>query len=226
MNSWKDVTVGEFIELSELAFDDLSPTEYQLERIATLTGEAYDELDEDEVNELIKQYKWLDLAPRSKPKQKIDGYELKPMKRVTFGDFITLDKLVTEQAPILVLNKILALLYDFEDYDRGQSIANEWSVEDCYQAMENYLEHRKQIAAKLSDGDDETEEDDQPTEISDSATWEMTLYDLAGGDVTKAQEIFKLPHLLVINWILIDEAVKSRQRSQTGVNHSSNTERE
>jgi hypothetical protein len=226
MNSWKDVTVGEFIELSELAFDDLSPTEYQLERIATLTGEVYDDLDEDEVNELIKKYKWLDLAPRSKPKQKIGNIELKPMKRITFGDFITLDKLVTEQAPILVLNKILALLYDFEDYDRGQSITNEWSVEDCYQAMENYLEHRKQIAAKLSDGDDDAEEDDQPNEVSDSATWEMTLYDLAGGDVTKAQDIFKLPHLLVINWILIDEAVKSRQRSRTGANHSNNTERE
>jgi hypothetical protein len=225
MNSWNDVTVGEFIELSELAFDDLSPTEYQLERIATLTGEVYDDLDEDEISELINAYKWLDIAPQSKAKPKIGNIELKPFKKLTFGDFITLEKLVTEQAPILVLDKILALLYSFEDYERGQKVANEWKVGECYQAMERYLEHRKQIISKLSDGDEDEEESEQD-EPTQGATWEMTVYDLAGGDVTKAQDIFKLPHLLVLNWIMIDESVKSRQRAQTAARRSNNTEHE
>ena len=224
MNSWKDVTVGEFIELSELAFDDLSPTEYQIERIATITGEHYDELDEDEIEDLIKKFKWLDLAPRSKPKEKIGNYLLKPLNKVTFGDFITLEKLVTEAAPILNLNKILALLYSFDEYTHGQKVSNEWSVEDCYQALEQWLEHRKDIISKLSDEEDDEDVEAEPT--TNTNTWEFVVYDLANGDVTKAQDIFKLPHLLVINWIVIAESVKSRQQSQIASRRSSNPESE
>jgi hypothetical protein len=213
---WSDVNIEEFIELSELALDELSPTEFRLERIAILTGQLNYDINEDEIDELLKEWAWLDEPiPQT---YKTEG--LKDFNTLPFGEFISLEKFITEKAPIFNIDKIGAILY-FDDFNKGLKEVNEWSVVDVYGAMESYLKYRTDLLTRINlfekdEQEEEIEEEEEPTPY----TWELVAYDLSDGDVVRANELFKMPHLLVLNWMMLKEYVISRQRSQTASNHS------
>lgn len=214
--TWSDVNIEEFIELSELALDELSPTEFRLERIAILTGQLNYDINEDELDSLFNEWSWLD-EPIKHP-YKTEG--LKDFSKLPFGEFISLEKFITEKAPIFNLDKIASILY-FDDYTEGLKQVNEWSVTDVYGAMEAYLKYRTDLLTQINlfekdEQEEEVEEDEEPSPY----TWELVAYDLSDGDVVKANEIFKMPHLLVLNWMMLKEYVVSRQQSPTASNHS------
>jgi hypothetical protein len=94
-------------------------------------------------------------------------------------------------------------------------------VVDVYGAMESYLKYRTDLLTKVNlfekdEQEEEIEEEEEPTPY----TWELVAYDLSDGDVVRANELFKMPHLLILNWMMLKEYVISRQQSQTASNRS------
>ena len=100
------------MEISELS--DLTPTEFKLERISIVTGEYYDELDEDELDELINSFDWLD-AP-------IKGDECSiRFNTMKWGVFIDINKFIANKIPIQSFDKIVTVVLGYDDFKIGRA---------------------------------------------------------------------------------------------------------
>jgi len=200
------------MEISEL--DDLTPTEFKLERISIVTGEYYDELDEDELDELIKQFAWLDTP--------IKGDECNVrFNTMKWGVFIDINKFVANKIPIQSYDKIVTVVLGYEDFISKCLKIREEPCTKYYSLLEGVLKYRDKIIENYDDlfddgsssiEDDEPEEEKSKQEVVQSRwAWESLTYHLAEGDITKIQSIMELPHLMVFNWLTMVKDLKLSQ---------------
>ncbi len=202
MSNWNNVTVAQYIEIKELDANDLTPLELMLERIAILTDNDYFDLYEDELNDIIIQYEWINTPPLTNQKTSF--------KHLTFGNFIDLENYCTEKTPIENIDKICATIKGYESITfECQKILSE-SIVDHYATLENYIKYRLQILEKYKGlfEDEDPEPDDDEQEIKEKKTtgenWLNIIYQLAKGDVTKANEVTELSHIMVLNWLSLE----------------------
>lgn len=203
MSNWNNVTVAQYIEIKELDANDLTPLELMLERIAILTDNDYFDLYEDELNDIIIQYEWINTPPLTNQKNSF--------KHLTFGNFIDLENYCTEKTPIENIDKICATIKGYESITfECQKILSE-SIVDHYGTLENYIKYRLQILEKykglFEDNEDEIDEDDEKEikeKKSTGENWLNIIYQLAKGDVTKANEVTELSHIMVLNWLSLE----------------------
>lgn len=202
MSNWNNVTVAQYKEIKELDSSDLTPLELILERIAIITDNDYFDLYEDELNDILIEYEWINTPPLTNQKTSF--------KHLTFGNFIDLENYCTEKTPIENIDKICATIKGYESFTfECQKILNE-SIVDHYGTLENYIKYRLQILEKykglFEDEDPEPEDDEQ--EIKEKKTtgenWLNIIYQLAKGDVTKANEVTELSHIMVLNWLSLE----------------------
>jgi len=207
--TWQDVTIQELIEIAEL--EDLTPTEYKLDRISIVTGDYYDELDEDELDELLKEYAWLDEPIKG------DEHNIK-FNRLPWGVWIDINKFVTNKTPLQNYNKIITVIIGYEDFHNKCKELLEEPCVKYYSVLEDVLKYREKTLENfddlLEDGSssvDDDEPDEEPTKqevVQSRWAWERLTYDLADGDITKVQDIMKLPHLMVLNWLTMIKDLK------------------
>jgi hypothetical protein len=203
LSNWNNVTVAQYIEIKELDANDLTPLELMLERIAILTDNDYFDLYEDELNDIIIQYEWINTPPLTNQKNSF--------KHLTFGNFIDLENYCTEKTPIENIDKICATIKGYESITfECQKILSE-SIVDHYGTLENYIKYRLQILEKykglFEDNEDEIDEDDEKEikeKKSTGENWLNIIYQLAKGDVTKANEVTELSHIMVLNWLSLE----------------------
>jgi hypothetical protein len=202
LSNWDKVTVAQYIEIKELDANDLTPLELMLERIAILTDNDYFDLYEDELNDILIEYEWINTPPLTNQKTSF--------KHLTFGNFIDLENYCTEKTPIENIDKICATIKGYESITfECQKILNE-SIVDHYGTLENYIKYRLQILEKYKGlfEDEDPEPDEEEEEIKEKKTtgenWLNIIYQLAKGDVTKANEVTELSHIMVLNWLSLE----------------------
>jgi hypothetical protein len=210
-NSWKDVTVNQFLEIVGLEQEDLSPTEFLIERISIVTGNDYFDTDEIELNEILKQFSWIDKLPSKKSNQSF--------KHLSFGNFVDLEYYCTEKAPIENIDKICATIKGYEILTFECEKIQEESIFDHYTTIENYISYRTKLLDKykgLFEEEEEEEDFEEEEEIQQTKPqptnnkwgWQRLIYQLCNGDITKANEVTELPHIMVLNWLSMESELK------------------
>lgn len=212
--NWNDVNVSEYIEIKELSVDELTPTELMLESIYIVSGENYNNVDDDELTDILSQYEWLLTSPIP-VKNKVS------FKRISYGTWIDLNKFSYPKSPYLNVEKISALMTGYELFeDKCKEILEE-PITYHIGIVDQWLEYRHKLINNYSDlfEDSDDEEEDEPLEKDEVVLqrWanERIVYDLAKGDITKAQDVLKLPHLLVFNWLTMVKDLKLNRKSQS-----------
>ena len=202
MYNWNNVTVAQYKEIKDLDSSDLTPLELILERIAILTDNDYFDLYEDELNDILIEYEWINTPPLTNQKSNFN--------HLTFGNFIDLENYCTEKTPIENIDKICATIKGYKSVTfECQKILNE-SIVDHYTTLENYIKYRLQILDKYKGlfEDEDPEHDEDEKEIKEKKTtgenWLNIIYQLAKGDVTKANEVTELSHIMVLNWLSLE----------------------
>lgn len=211
-SSWKDVTVNQFLEIVGLEQEDLSPTEFLIERISIVTGEDYFDTDETELSEILKQFSWIDTLPNKKTNQSF--------KHLSFGNFVDLEYYCTEKAPIENIDKICATIKGYTVLTTECEVIQEESILDHFTTVENYINYRAKILDKYKglfedeDDEEEPEESDEETKPTKPKTtnnkwgWQKLIYQLCNGDITKANQVTDLPHIMVLNWLSMESELK------------------
>lgn len=210
-NNWNTVTVGQFLEIIELDSQELSPTEFYLERIAIVTGNDYFDTDESELNGILKEFRWLDSLPTKKTNQSF--------RHLSFGAFIDLNSYCTDKAPIENIDKICATIRGYETLTFECEKIREEPIINHYSTVHSFVEYRAEILEKykgLLEDEDIEDEDEEPEEIQPTKTeqtntkwgWQRLIYGLCNGDVTKFKDVTGLGHILVLNWLSMETELK------------------
>ena len=117
---WSDITLEQFIEISEIDKDQ-GANGYNSDMLAILTEMSYDEIDELDLDEMIKmvaKFKWATSQPSKQYKHELLGMQIKPLAKLCLFEYIDLDYYFNDNYHIN-LDKICAILY-------RQSNVNEW----------------------------------------------------------------------------------------------------
>jgi len=117
---WSDITLEQFIEISQIDKDQ-GANGYNSDMLAILTEMSYDEIDELDLDEMIKmvaQFKWALSQPSKQYKHELLGMQIKPLAKLCLFEYIDLDYYFNDNYHIN-LDKICAILY-------RQSNVNEW----------------------------------------------------------------------------------------------------
>lgn len=161
---WGDITVDEWVELSQLREEDLSFYEYQLSKLSILTeslvdDEYWDNLDIDDINMYIKQASFIDLEPTKNFKNVIGDYRLIQFNKITLGEWIDIDSYLTSDF-FNNFTKLLSILYRKTEIDKWGNVIYEpydfdikqrsfefcdISITDVYGVIELVSDFRKNI---------------------------------------------------------------------------------
>ena len=117
---WSDITLEQFIEISQIDKDQ-GANGYNSDMLAILTEMSYDEIDELDLDEMIKmvaQFKWALSQPSKQYKHELLGMQIKPLAKLCLFEYIDLDYYFNDNYHTN-LDKICAILY-------RQSNVNEW----------------------------------------------------------------------------------------------------
>jgi len=117
---WSDITVEQFIEISQIDKDQ-GANGYNSDMLAILTEMSYDDIDELDLDEMIKmvaQFKWATSQPSKQYKHELLGMQIKPLAKLCLFEYIDLDYYFNNNYHTN-LDKICAILY-------RQSNVNEW----------------------------------------------------------------------------------------------------
>jgi hypothetical protein len=117
---WSDISLEQFIEISEIDKDQ-GANGYNSDLLAIVTDMSYDEIDELDLDELIKmvaQFKWALSQPSKQYKHELLGMKIKPLSKLCLFEYIDLDYYFNDNYHTN-LDKICAILY-------RQTKVNEW----------------------------------------------------------------------------------------------------
>ena len=201
---------------------------YQIDVLSALTDSNisdFEELDIDELGELTKQIKWINSDPSRRYKNKLDNYVLKPFSKLSLGEFIDLEHYFSNNY-LDHFCHILALLYRrtsknvygddvIEPYEYSPRDRLDWYLEypitDVYGLIPEYLKYRENFTNTYTNllvdvvADDEVLEDadeikeQKKEQEKQKFAWESTIMALCNDDLSKFNDILKMPVVLVFN---------------------------
>jgi hypothetical protein len=201
---------------------------YQIDVLSALTDSdisEFEELDIDELGELTKQIKWINSDPSRRYKNKLDNYVLKPFSKLSLGEFIDLEHYFSNNY-LDHFCHILALLYRrtsknvygddiIEPYEYSPRDRLDWFLEypitDVYGLIPEYLKYRENFTNTYTNllvdvvADDEVLEDadeikeQKREQEKQKFAWESTIMALCNDDLSKFNDILKMPVVLVFN---------------------------
>lgn len=235
--NWSQITTNQFIELKALKEEDFgSLFLYNLEVLSIATDTDPDELDEIEPEVLVDyvyQLNFLRHEPSKSVVQSIGGLWFKPFLLLTLGEFIDLEYYFSNDF-VNNLTNICGICYrnkkvnewgieEFEPYrfnpsDRANLFEHE-PINKTYGVVPEYLKFRGELMQSyenlfmpdIEEGDDLDPEDlkeEQEEQKVKKWGWEKVIYDLAGEDITKADQITDLPLIMVLNFMSMKYELK------------------
>jgi hypothetical protein len=117
---WSDITLDQFIEINQIDKDQ-GANGFNSDLLAIVTDMTYDEINELDIDELIKlvaQFKWSNAQPSKQYKHELLGMKVKPLSKLCLFEYIDLDYYFNDNYHTN-LDKICAILY-------RQTKVNEW----------------------------------------------------------------------------------------------------
>jgi hypothetical protein len=218
----------EIFQLQETEFDSILDYEIEvLSILMDEDPEVFLDLDFDELNQVIDKVKWLKQQPRNKIEKQLYRYSLINIDKLKLGEFIDLEYFFSENY-VINLPKICAIVYRqtklnewnervFEPYDFDlEERKNEFyqmSVADVYEIIPIYLKWRENFMSVYTnlfepvitepDEDEELDPEDLKAEQEEKKfkrwAWEQTIYNLANEDITKFEDVLRLPVVFAFN---------------------------
>ena len=201
---------------------------YQIDVLSALTDSdisEFEELDIDELTVLTEQIKWINSEPSKRYKNKLDKYVLKPFTKISLGEFIDLEHYFSNNY-LDHFCHILALLYRrtsknvygddiIEPYNYSPSDRLDWyldyKITDVYGLIPEYLKYRENFTNTYTNLLVDVVTDDEVLEDADEIkeqkreqqkqkfAWESTIMALCNDDLSKFNDILKMPVVLVFN---------------------------
>jgi len=117
---WSNISLEQFIEISQIDKEQ-GANAYNSELISIVTDMTYDEVDELDLDDMVKMVadmKWSNTQPSKQYKHELLGMKIKPLAKLCLFEYIDLDYYFNDNYHTN-LDKICAILY-------RQSKVNEW----------------------------------------------------------------------------------------------------
>lgn len=235
--NWNEVTVNQWLELNTI--DQLEYNSVFLQTIESLSilsdtdPEELEDLDPEELIDLARKVSFIQREPSNKPKELVKGLMLKPLDRLTLGEFIDLEHYAMQF--VQNFDILLSILYKrwktdewgnliFEPYSYSimsrKLLFHEVSINDVYGAVKNYIDYSNDFKKRyenlfnpvIEDEDTELDEDDLKAEAEEKVfskwSWEKLLYDLSNQDLTKIDAVTDLNLIFVFNMLSMVEELQ------------------
>lgn len=227
--NWSQVTIEQFIEIRSLNLED-GTIEYNIDVLSILSDlpvEDFDEIELDELQEMTKQLAWMTSEPSKRYQHQLDEFKLKPFVDISLGEFITLEGFVTDDY-IKNLRNICAILYRKTSTDEWGNVITEpykfksndrvhlfddYPITSVYGLIPEYLQFRQNFldshANLMTESFDDDESVDDPDDKkaqeqeqkSNKWGWEMLIWTMSNGDLSKFEEITDMKLILVFNFL-------------------------
>jgi hypothetical protein len=117
---WSNISVEQFIEISQIDKDQ-GANAYNSELISIVTDMTYEEVDELDLDDMVKMVadmKWSNTQPSKQYKHELLGMKIKPLSKLCLFEYIDIDYYFNDNYHTNI-DKICAILY-------RQSKVNEW----------------------------------------------------------------------------------------------------
>jgi hypothetical protein len=224
MSNWNEITCETYLEVFTLQLEGLTSTEYWLEVIAILLEQDVEDLTDDEFDDFKNQVRFIQDMPPTQQLKQINGHELKPFSKLTFGELIDCNKLISNGYPIENVHKVNAILYGGQsDFLKVSELMLHQPIAPLFHNLEGFIDYSRKLSEQYSelfdipeeDEEQDEEEQQEPQSVFAKWSWEKMIWDLCNGDITRAREVTSLPHIMVLNWVLMEKELKLRQQFQT-----------
>lgn len=239
--TWNDITIRQFIELKELISENSDITDFtnNINILCILCDidimdDVWNEIYLSELQNIFKQIEFFNHSPSSEIKHKLINFSLKEFDQLTLGEFIDIDRFLTDG--IENLPKICAILYRksttdifdnviLEKYDNinlneRSELFNNVSINDVFGLIDKLNSFKTVIVENYTtifspDYSDEPVEDDdiyaietetKKEQLQAKFSWELLIYTITNGDLTKYDAILDMNFLFVLNQLSIRKA--------------------
>ena len=156
--NWNEVTVNQWLELNTI--DELEYNSVFLQTIEAISilsdtdPEELEDLDPEELINLARKVSFIQREPSNKPKELVKGLKLKPLDRLTLGEFIDLEHYAMQF--VQNFDILLSILYKrwktdewgnliFEPYSYSimsrKLLFHDVSINEVYGAVKNYIDY-------------------------------------------------------------------------------------
>jgi hypothetical protein len=224
--SWTEITLEQFIELSEVEDDSFILSNIEIISIvADCDIEDVEDYSTKQILEISKSLGWLRKQPHNVFLKVVGELKYKPLHLLTLGEFIDLEHYNAKGVSSIPM--MLSILYrrskfsewgveEFEPYkyslgDRSELFMS-LPVTSVFGAYAEYIKFRSDVMKSyenLFQSNIEEVEDLDPEDAKEEAeekrfnkwSWERLIYDLANEDITKADHVTDLPLILVFNFL-------------------------
>jgi hypothetical protein len=232
--NWNEVNVNQWLELNTIDDEEYNSVFLQtIEALSILSDtdpEELEDLDPEELIDLAKKVSFVKREPSNKPKELVKGLKLKPLDRLTLGEFIDLEHYAMQF--VQNFDILLSILYKrwktdewgnliFEPYSYSimsrKDTFQDVSINEVYGAVKNYIDYSNDFKKRyenlfnpvIEEDDTELDEDDLKAEAEEKVftkwSWEKLLYDLANQDLTKIDAVTDLNLIFVFNMLSMVE---------------------
>lgn len=187
-----------------------------------------------DLEKIFKEIDFINYPPSNEVKHKLNNFILKDLNLITLGEFIDIDRFL--ENPIENLSKICGILYrNYKTDDFGNIIVEKYDNINLDERTEyfnnisinnvigliDYLNNYKTIIATnyanifQQDFSDEPVEDEDVFAIETETkqeklqakfSWELLIYGIANGDLTKYDAILDLNFVFVLNQLSLKKA--------------------
>ena len=232
--NWNEVNVSQWLELNTIDDDEYNSVFLQtIEALSILSDtdpEELEDLDPEELINLAQKVSFVKREPSNKPKELVKGLKLKPLDRLTLGEFIDLEHYAMQF--VQNFDILLSILYKrwktdewgnliFEPYSYSimsrKVLFQDVSINEVYGAVKNYIDYSNDFKKRyenlfnpvIEEDDTELDEEDLKAEAEEKVftkwSWEKLLYDLANQDLTKIDAVTDLNLIFVFNMLSMVE---------------------
>lgn len=232
--NWNEVNVNQWLELNTIDDDEYNSVFLQtIEALSILSDtdpEELEDLDPEELINLARKVSFVKREPSNKPKELVKGFRLKPLDRLTLGEFIDLEHYAMQF--VQNFDILLSILYKrwktdewgnliFEPYSYSimsrKVLFQDVSINEVYGAVKNYIDYSNDFKKRyenlfnpvIEEDDTELDEEDMKAEAEEKVftkwSWEKLLYDLANQDLTKIDAVTDLNLIFVFNMLSMVE---------------------
>lgn len=232
--SWNEITIEQFIELSNLDAS-IGSYSYNSEALSVLSDTSIEEIEDIDIEDMANimlELNWAKSQPKNFYRNELLGMVVKPISKLTLFEYIDLEhyfanNYISNLAIIAGIrykhtevNKFSNLIYEPYSYsprDR-QELFLDLPITEVYGLIQEFLQYRDKFLKTYENLFNPEAEDDltpqekaemdaeEIKEMEDAKkstkwSWELMIYTLCDGDLTKYEALGELPLVLVFNML-------------------------